>query len=104
MVRATRRGYYAPVEIIELKGVDGKKYKDTGRDDVMHNEGEVFEMDTSDMKPGKSNEMDWVHTTKGDFILPSWVTLVGKREKIDADDLVAAGHKTSFRPGDANVL
>jgi hypothetical protein len=112
-VRALNRGFYGRLEEIELRGMDGKKYKDVGRNDAIINEGEVFDMDTSDMKrpgayhPEKLKDLETVKTAKGEFVLPEWTTLVTRREKefsADPDDLVAVGHKTAFRPSDANVL
>src|ERR1051326_2175127 len=54
MVRALRRGQYGLRAVVEAKWKDEQgriqRRKELGRDAIMHNEGEVFEMDVADMR------------------------------------------------------
>lgn len=101
LVKALYRGQYAVVEVIDIKQPDGSKLRELGRNDIIRNEGEVFEMDTTDMKVASKSapvgDCETVQTKRGTFLLPMWVTLAGKRDR----ELMPAGHTTTFR--DENV-
>ena len=123
MVRALRRGQYGVQTVVDKKWKDdqGRVHVDQelGRDAVIHNEGEVFEMDTADMRKwplsqygvyteddtavregirrvGSPKEMphdnpEIIEVNGKQYELPSWVTYAG-------DEYVseAAGHAKTF--------
>lgn len=122
-VRALRRGQYGVRQVVDAKSKDDKGRISTKqvieRDAIMRNEGEVFDMDTNDMrkwpltqygtfeendpqvlegikKVGQPREMphgeaEIIKTASGQYELPSWVTLA------DGDDETgASGHTTRF--------
>ncbi len=97
-VRALHRGYYAIMEIIEVRDIDGTKKRELGRNNLIRNEGEVFEYDTTDMPvwskltEKQRDDRDSVTTERGEFALPRWVALAGKRERITAE----VGHTKTF--------
>lgn len=98
-VRAIQRGYYEVEEIIEVKQFDGTKKRELGRNNVIRNEGEVFSYDTNDMPAWsslpkhKQDIREMVKTARGEFALPSWVTIASRRER----ETVASGHIKTFR-------
>lgn len=105
LVKALHRGYYEVLEVIDIKQPDGTKRKELGRNDVIRNEGEVFQYDTVDMPKWSSltaqqqDEREMVKTARGEFALPRWVTLATKRDR----ETVAAGHTTTFRDDNVNA-
>lgn len=90
---------------------------------MIHNKGEVFEMDTITMRkwplePGTTNrkgdvvgrenplpdgDPTVIETPLGQFELPPTVELVDP-DKIDEKEMVPAGHKTEHGVKDGNVL
>ena len=122
-VRATKRGYYAVKEVMKHPGTGQVQLVCNA---IIRNDGEVFDMDTADMRPyplraipdegiggalgeSKGDHAEKPHlsdvgviiieTERGQFELPSWVTLE------DATDLTAeAGHKLAFGKREGEVL
>lgn len=80
----------------------------------IRNPGEVFLMDVADMAeytdtkvPKDSEQQPLVKFDAPNgksYGLPSWVELVGERERVSAEEQEPKGHKTSFRPGDDSVI
>ena len=123
LVRALRRGQYGVQAIVDRKWKDeqGRVHveQEIGRDAVIHNEGEVFEMDTADMRKwplslygvfteadvevregtrrvGSPKQMphdnpEIIEVNGQQYELPSWVTYAG-----DEDVTEAAGHTKTF--------
>jgi hypothetical protein len=97
-VRALHRGYYAVMEIIEVREIDGTKKRELGRNNLIRNEDEVFEYDTTDLPmwskltEAQRRDRESVVTERGEFALPRWVALAGKREKLTAE----VGHTKTF--------
>lgn len=125
-VRATARGYYAVREVMK----DPRTGKSAVvRNDIIRNPGEVFEMDTADMRQlvdgqlaeipmgaignddGKRHVREFPHasefgvieieTERGQFELPSWVTMADE-SGVEVDE--PTGHKTTFGKKDNEVL
>lgn len=122
-VKAIRRGQYAVREVMKHPGTLQNQIV---RNAIIRNEGEVFDMDTADMRPfplreipgegiggalgeSKGDHIEKPHasdvgtiiieTERGQFELPSWVTIE------DAVDLTAeAGHKLAFGKKEGEVL
>lgn len=123
MVRALRRGQYGVQSVVDRKWKDdqGRIHVDQelGRDAVIHNEGEVFEMDTADMRKwpltqygvyeandpavlegtrraGSPKELphnnpEIIEVNGKQYELPSWVTYAGEEDPTEA-----AGHTKTF--------
>jgi hypothetical protein len=105
LVRATRRGQYGVRQVVDAKSKNEKGRvivkQVIERDAIIHNEGDVFEMDTGDMRkwplePGQHPHGDLadaevIETASGSYELPSWVTYAGNE-----DETEATGHQTKF--------
>lgn len=123
MVRAIRRGQYGVQSVVDRKWKDEqgrvRVEKELGRDAVIRNEGEVFEMDTADMRKwplsqygvyeandpavleglrrvGSPKELprdnpEIIEVNGKQYELPSWVTYAGDEYATES-----AGHAKTF--------
>ncbi len=116
------RGYYGVQEVVRDPRDNQRKIE---RNAVIKNVGEVFDMDTADMRtwplgPTKKTKDDnhlspkqemphagehgltVIETERGQFELPSWVVLA--EEAKYEDTLVASGHQTVFGKKDGELI
>jgi hypothetical protein len=105
MVKALRRGYYGLQVVVDKKWKDDQNRihveQEIGRDAVIRNEDEVFEMDTADMRKwplgkgehphGSLEDTETITTESGTYELPSWVTYVNEKYETEA-----VGHQKTF--------
>lgn len=111
-VKALQRGYYAIAVVDDYKQFDGTKKREIGRNDVIRNEGEVFEYDAVDMplvgqlKEWQLADRETVKCSRGEVALPRWVTLASKREKETepTGHTKTFGNATSIKKDDDDVL
>lgn len=122
-VRAMSRGFYAVRKVVEgtILGADGGLVEgnSVAREEIMRNSGDVFLMDTTDMRKwplgaaprGALTKKEYPHasehplviikTKRGQFELPSWVQLADDKGGIINKP---TGHQTKFGKMDGQLI